>query len=179
MPLVLHLLAALLVASPTAARAHDIPDQIGVQGFIKPEGRTPTFLVRVPLKAMRDVDVPQRAGGFLDFARAERALRDAATLWLANEIELYEGDARLGVLHVADTRVSLGSHRTFQSYEQTLAYVSAPRLGNDTELYWNQGLLDVPLEYSIASERGDFSIRPRLERLGLRVNTALRVMPPE
>jgi hypothetical protein len=39
-------------------------------------------------------------------------------------------------------------------------------------------LLDVLFEYPIRSERSDFSIRPRLERLGLRVTTVLRFLPP-
>jgi hypothetical protein len=46
------------------------------------------------------------------------------------------------------------------------------------ELYWEQGLLDVLLDYPIGSDRSDFSIRPRLERLGLRTNIVLRFLPP-
>ncbi len=44
------------------------------------------------------------------------------------------------------------------------------------ELYWEQGLLDVLLDYPIGSDRSDFSIRPRLERLGLRTNVVLRFL---
>ena len=128
---------------------------------------------------MRDVDVPRRNGGFLDFDRVDTALREAATLWLGDEIELYENDVRLGSPRVLDARVSLQSDRSFASYEQALANFTAPRLRNDTELFWSQGLLDVLLEYPIQSDRSEFSIRPRLERLGIRVNTVLRFIPPQ
>src|SRR5438309_5057558 len=174
----IFILAAALLAFAPGARAHDIPDEVRVQAFVKPERRALELLVRVPLKAMRDVDVPQRQGGFLDFTRVDTALRDAVSLWLAGEIELYEDDTRLAKPRLVDARVSLESDRSFAAYESALAHFKAPRLGNDTELYWNQGLLDVLLEYPVRSERSAFSIRPRLERLGIKVNIVLRFLPP-
>jgi hypothetical protein len=129
--------AALLLGFAPGAWAHDIPDEVRVQAFVKPEGETLKLLVRVPLKAMRDVDVPQRRGGFLDFSRVDSVLRDAATLWLADEIELYEDDQRLTQPRVVDARVSLESDRAFTSYDNALAHLKAPRLANNTELYWN------------------------------------------
>src|SRR3954451_993298 len=90
------ILFALLFAVAPGSRGHDVPDEVRVQAFLKPEGEALKLVLRVPLKAMRDVDVPQRRGGFLDFSRVDTALRDAAMLWLGDEIELYEGDDRLG-----------------------------------------------------------------------------------
>ncbi|HXJ09467.1 MAG TPA: hypothetical protein VNH12_08160, partial [Burkholderiales bacterium] len=173
------LIAAVLLGGATGARAHDIPDQVRVQAFVKPEGRVLRVVARVPLKAMRDVDVPQRSGGFLDLARAERALHDATQIWLAQEMELYENDARLTSPRIVDVRVSLESDRSFESYESALANFSAPRLQNSTELYWSQGLMDVILEYPIASAASQFAIRPRLERLGIRVQTVLKLILPD
>ena len=170
--------AVLALAAVPYAAAHDIPDEVRVNAFVKPDGKRLNLLVRVPLKAMRDVDVPQRSGGFLDFARVDSTLRDAATLWLSDEVELYEDGARLGRPRVVDARVSLESDKSFASYEQALANLAAPRLNNDTQLYWSQGMLDVLLEYPIASDRAEFSIRPRLERLGVKVSTVLRFLPP-
>ena len=170
------LIAAVLLTGATVGRAHDIPDQVRVQAFVKPEGRVLRVVARVPLKAMRDVDVPQRSGGFLDFSRAERALRDAALIWFAQEMELYENDARLPAPRIVDVRVSLESDRSFESYESALAGFSAPRLKNPFELYWSQGLMDVILEYPIASASSQFAIRPNLERLGIKVNTVIRFM---
>ena len=47
-----------------------------------------------------------------------------------------------------------------------------------TELVWQQGLLDVLLEYPIESDRSSFSIRPALARLGQQTTTVLRFLPP-
>jgi hypothetical protein len=148
-----------------------------VNAFVKPEGQRLSLLVRVPLKAMRDVDFPKRGAGFLDLARADASLRNAATLWIADNVELYENDTRLGLPRVVDSRVSLESDKSFVSYEQALAHVTGPRLPNKLELYWEQGLLDVLFDYPIGSDRSEFSIRPRLERLGLRTTVVLRFLP--
>src|SRR5712671_1805686 len=172
------LAAALIAVVPLRAAAHDIPTDVRVSAFVKPDGQRLSLLIRVPLKAIRDVDFPRRGAGLLDLAHADAALRNAATLWIADSVELYEGDVRLAYPRVVDARVSLESDKSFASYEQALAHVTGPRLPNNMELYWEQGLLDVLLDYPIGSDRSDFSIRPRLERLGLRTNVVLRFLAP-
>ena len=169
--------AALILVLALPAVAHDIPADVRVNAFVKPEGQRLRLLVRVPLKAMREVDFPRRGAGFLDLARADASLRNAATLWIADSVDLYEGDVRLAHPRVAEARVSLESDKSFASYEQALAHVTGPRLPNNMELYWEQGLLDVLFDYPIDSDRSDFSIRPRLERLGLRTTVVLRFLP--
>src|SRR5262249_828938 len=64
------------------------------------------------------------------------------------------------------------------SYEEAVAHFHAPPLANDVNVVWNQTLLDVWFQYPIRSERSDFSIHPALGRLGVRVVTALRFLPP-
>ena len=169
--------ALLLFARPAGLAAHDIPADVILQAFVKPEGQRLRLLVRAPLGAMRDVEFPLRGQGLLDLARADPLLRDAAMLWIAQNVELYEGDARIGSPHVVDARVSVASDKSFASYDEALAHVTGPRLPNDTDLYWNQVLLDVLFEYPIQSGRSDFSIHPALARLGLRVTTVLRFLP--
>src|ERR1043166_8330510 len=44
-----------LFVLPAALAAHDIPNDVTVQLFLKPEGQQLNVLVRVPLKSMRDV----------------------------------------------------------------------------------------------------------------------------
>jgi hypothetical protein len=163
---------------PPPAHSHDIPNDVRVQAYLKPAGDRLQLLVRVPLVAMTEVDYPRRGAGYVDLARAEPALRQAAALWLTDNVQLYEGDERLARPRVVETRVSLPSDRSFATYETALAHVTGPRLPGDLELFWNQGLLDVLLEYPIRSERSDFSIDPRLERLGLKVIVALQLLPP-
>src|SRR5882672_3163201 len=169
--------AALISVLPLHADAHDIPNDVTVHAFVRPDGEQLHLLVRVPLKAMREVDYPRRGAGFLDLARTDASLRNAATLWIADNVDLYEGEVRLAHPRVAEARVSLESDKSFASYEQALAHVTGPRLPNKLELYWEQGLLDVLFDYPIDSERSDFSIRPRLERLGLRTTVVLRFLP--
>jgi hypothetical protein len=172
------LTAALIALVPLRAATHDIPTDVRVSAFVKPDGQRLSLLIRVPLKAMREVDYPRRGAGLLDLARADAALRNAAALWIADNVELYENDTRLGPPRLVDARVSLESDKSFASYDEALAHVTGPRLPNNMELFWEQGLLDVLFEYPIGSDRSDFSIRPRLERLGLRTQVVLRFLPP-
>jgi hypothetical protein len=175
---IVALAAALALSFSFSASAHDIPNDVTVQTFLKPEGQRLSLLVRVPLRACRDVDFPTRGPGYLDLARADSSLRDAATMWISDNVALYEGDTVLSDPRVIAARVSLESERLPESYDEAVAHVTGPRLSDSTELYWNQGLLDVLFEYSIKSDESRLSIRPTFARLGLRVVTVLRFLPP-
>ncbi len=109
----------LFLTLPRASSAHDIPNDVTVQMFVTPSGGRLRVLVRVPLKAMRDMEFPKRGPGYLDLARIDPLLPDAATLWLANFIDLYEGDRKLPSPRVAATLVSLESDKSFASYDRT------------------------------------------------------------
>jgi hypothetical protein len=171
---------ALVMAGAAAARplAHEIPMDVMVQALLRPEGRQLQLLARVPMRAMRDVEFPLRGNGTLDLGRADEALRTAAVQWVANGITLYENDAQLPAGTVRAVRMSLPSNRSFGSFDAAAAYMTGPALPADTELPWEQGLLDVWLTYPIHSDRSDFAIRPGLERLGIRVVTVLRFRTP-
>ena len=168
---------AALVFAPGAG-AHEVPTDVTINLFVKPAGQRLELLVRVPMAAMRDVDVPTRGPGYLDLARADAALRDAAKLWLIDHIDVYEDDRRLPAPRVAAARVSLPSDRSFVSYEAARAHLDGPRLADGLDLYWSQQLLDVLLEYPIRSEGSAFAVHPRVDRFGERVTTALRFLPP-
>src|SRR3954471_1091829 len=77
-----HAFIVCAVLWPAAPWAHDIPNDVKVQMFVKPEGQRLVLLARVPMIAMREVDLPTVNGGYLDLARAEPALRNAAKLWI-------------------------------------------------------------------------------------------------
>ncbi len=171
------LLVASLLLFPWRAPAHDIPNDVTVQAFVKPEGAHLHLLVRVPLKAMRDVNFPERGPGYLDLARATAVLPEAAMLWIGDFIEVYENDTRLSKPQIVATRISLPSDRSFTSYDEALAHVAGPPLSNDTNVYWDQTMLDVLFDYPIQSDQSRFSIHPALARLGLRVVTVLRFLP--
>ena len=126
------LAAALLVSLCTNVAAHEIPGDVTIQAWLKPEGQRLRLLVRVPLVAMRDMNYPTRGDktlGILDLSRAESLLRDAATLWVGEAIDVYEGDTRLPLPRLVEVRPSLPSDRSFtSSYDEALAHVTGPRL---------------------------------------------------
>ena len=171
-------LIPLALALSFAAAAHDIPNDVTVQTFLKPAGQRLRLLVRVPMSAMRDVDFPQRPSSYLDLEKVDALLPDAARLWLSDAIDIYEGGHPLPKPAVIATRVSLPSDKSFAAYEQALAHVTGAKLPPATNIVWNQTMLDVLFEYPIAFDRGDFSLHPALARLGVRVVTTLRFLPP-
>lgn len=171
-------MTAIIFAIRIDAFAHDIPNDVTVQAFLKPEGKRLFLLVRVPMRACRDIDFPTTASGYLDIARAGSSLRDAATLWISDNLELDEDETRLPNPSVMSARVSLESEKSFESYEEALAHVNSPTLPDKTEIYWNQGLLDVLLEYPIQSDQSRFSIRPAFSKLGIQVVTVVRLVLP-
>jgi hypothetical protein len=173
----LLLLLVLCVCVPLCF-SHDIPADITLQAFLKPEGQRLHYLVRVPMKAMRDIEFPKRGPGYLEMTRVDEYLRDAAEQWISNFTDIDENAVRLPKPEIVSARVSVESDRSFTSYDQALAHVNGPRLPDNIDLYWDQAMLDVLLDYPITSDRSEFSIHPGYERLGLRTITVLRFMPP-
>lgn len=168
-------LGILLLASPLWA--HDIAGDVKVQAYLKPEGQALHMVLRVPLKAMRDIEFPQRGKGFLDVENSQRQLRDAVTMWIASVVEVYENDARVGSPQLTGVKASLESDRSFVAYRDAVAHITG-----DTkpigDVPVEQVMLDAVLDYPIRSETSQFSIRPKLERLGLNVVTVLWFLPP-
>jgi hypothetical protein len=171
-------LLVLALLLPARAVAHDIPIDVTVQAYLKPDGHTLHVLMRLPLKAVQDIEYPRRQGDFLDLAQIDRSLRDAATISLSNNMEIYEGDRLLLNPRIVSARMSLDSDRSFASYDTALAHVTGPPLPATTNLYWEQGLLDVLFEYNIESDRSLFSIHAAFDKFSLHTVTALRFLQP-
>jgi hypothetical protein len=172
--------AALVLAFPARQEAHEVPGDVTVRAFVKAEGEVLRLVVRVPLEAMQDVNFPTSGPGFLDLAGATALLPDAAMLWLGQEVEIYEDGARLPYPDIAGIRLSIPSDRSFDEYETAVSHIlDDPPLPLNTNLAWQQAMLDVILEYPVVSARSEFSILPSVERLGLRVTTVLRFVTPD
>ncbi len=181
---------AALALAATGVSAHDVPNDVIVQAFLKPEGQRLHLLLRVPMEAMSDIEVPLRDRGYLDIGRADQALRDAAVIWITRNVRIYEdvegGRAAGGgegpplpEPRIVAALASLPSDQSFRAYESAFAHATGPRLADDVQLYWEEGVLDVLLEYPIVSDRSRFSIEPGLRRLGQRVTIALRLLSPD
>lgn len=160
------------------AHAHDMPADVRLNIFFKPEGQTLKLLIRAPLSAMQDIDFPKRGPGYLVISGADNALRHAAKQWLIDSLDVYENGSPLAAPKIAHARVALPSDTSFTSYESALANLQTPPLADNLDLYWNQQFFDVLLEYPIQSAQSQFAIHPRVNRLGLKVSTVLRLMPP-
>src|SRR5262252_5288496 len=126
--------ALLLLASlaPLTVSAHEIPNDVTIQAYIKPEDTRLLMLVRVPLIAMRDMTWPFRAPDVLDLTRAAFELNNAATLWVGDEATMCEDIRALPSPKVLEVRATPAGDSSFASFEQALAWLTGPRLADTT-----------------------------------------------
>ena len=117
--------AAICVQS---ARAHEVPADIRLNIFVKPDGAALNLLVRVPLAAMNEVEFPLRGQGYLVVSRADEAIRHAARIYLAENFDIFENGVALPAPQIRFARVSLPSDRSFASYDEARKYIETPPL---------------------------------------------------
>lgn len=170
---------ALLALVPGRAVGHEVPAGVAVQAYVKPSAGTLRLLVRVPLEAMRDVDFPMRGPGYLVLDSVAPYLREAARLWIADYVRMWEDDVPLGEERLVAARVSVPSDRSFTTWEGALAHVTGAPLPPETQIIWKQALLDVLFEVPIASATSRFSIDPRLAHLGVETVSVIHFLPPD
>ena len=127
------------------AFSHEIPNDVLIQSYLKPEEQRMNLLLRAPLEAMRDINFPLSGPGYIKIDESEEFLRDAAEIWLANFIQIYEDGNLLEQWTIDAVRISLPSDRSFVDYDSALKLVTGPPMPNDTELFFNQALLDVKI----------------------------------
>lgn len=167
------------VVAPGTAVGHEVPADVTVQMYVRPVGPTLTLLVRAPLASLRDMEFPLRGPGYLVLEELEPALRQAAVLWIADYVQLYEDGRSLGAERVVAARVSLPSDRSFASFEEAFSHTLSPPLGAGTDLVPEQAVLDVLFEVAIESEHARFSMEPALAHLGLETVSVIHFVPPE
>jgi HupE/UreJ protein len=172
------IVVALVLLLPAWPEAHEIPADVTVQAFVKPEGSTLRFLVRAPLGAMRDYDFPVREPGYLEIDQVDQLIRDAAAQWIGDYVTFNEDGEPLPGLTLIAARISAPSDRSFESFQLALDNMTAARLPNEVELPPGQAMLDVLFEVPITSDAAEFSIDARMAHLGLRTVTVLRFQPP-
>jgi len=168
----------LLIWSAPSVDAHEVPARVGILAFVRPEGQLLRVVARVPLESMRDLDIRPRADGTLDLATLGPLLPDAAKLWIADYLKLYEDGRPLSASGTVRTQLSVPSDRSFTSYDAAVAHVTGVPLPASTELRWTQAMLDVIIEYPITNDQAHFTIEPGLAHLGVRTTTVLRFLPP-
>src|SRR5262249_53785997 len=140
------LLALLALPRWAVANGADLPPQIVLQGFLKPEGGRLHLLVHVPLVLLSSFSLPKRGLGYLDLAHTNASLKQGPTP-TGHQIELSaEGSAPAPTAREA--QISTPPHHSFSSSPPPLPPLQGPPLPIDTDLFWNQGFFDTQLEYS-------------------------------
>jgi hypothetical protein len=170
--------ALVLFGIEAIVRAHDVPEEIDIQAYIKPQGPTLQVILRVPLLAVSDTNLPKDSTGYLAMPYIDRALGEAANQ-ISTGIAFLENDERLSQFDVANARISLPSDKSFDTYEGAVAHVRGPKLPGSTQLYYNQGYLDLEMLYPIRSASDAFGVQVLLSRgLANRAVAFIDYLPP-
>ena len=169
---------ALVLVLPTwSGEAHEIPADVTVQAFVKPDGETLRMLVRVPLASLRDYNFATREPGYLEISESENMVLEAADVWVGDYVSMLENGMPLERADLVAVRVAIPGDRAFLNWDRAYANVLSAPLADGIELPPQQAMVDVLLEWPITSESSDFSIASGLNHLGLRTVTVLRFLP--
>lgn len=170
--------AVLILLLGSQPAAHDVPNEVIVHAFVKPEGDRLHLVVRVPLILLIDMDLPKRGPGYLALRYVDSAL-EATVAETAAVIDLYENGRRLTSSH-GEARISLPSSKSFATYDEAVAHIRGPQLPVETNLFWNQGFFDAYLQYPIHSDRSEFALQVGIAPgLGDSLKTIARFLPPD
>jgi len=164
----------LALAFPMLAFAHDVPDEVRIRAFLKPEGGQMRILVRIPANALIDILFPTLPDSpWLDLNRAGGFAEEGARTWVAPLVGLYEDDKRLLEPNVIAVRMTQMPDGDFATYEKALQHIHRDRSSGDGLFTQDEAAVDVELSTPIRSELSNFSIEPRFARVGVRVTTSL------
>jgi hypothetical protein len=156
-------IATLAVATqamaPSAAWAHDVPNEIIVRGFAKPNEDRLEVAVRVPLILLSQLDLPKRGPGYLDLERIDPSLDRAGDKVASELLRFYDGDERLTPTTIHH-RISLPSEDTFDTYDQAIRHIRSENLPKGADVFWNQGFFDVYLQFPTGGDDADLSVDP-------------------
>ncbi|HLJ17760.1 MAG TPA: HupE/UreJ family protein [Bryobacteraceae bacterium] len=175
-------LAALfsLLLCPGTAFAHDVPNEVAIKIYLKPESGRMLMLVRIPASALIDILFPtQPESDWLDLRQIDGFAQEGARVWVADLLSVREGGQLLPHPQVRSVRISRIGNPSFDSFDGALAHVNGERLPPDTLLTQDQAVVDALLESPIQSARSDFSFEPRFARVGVRVTTSLAFLPAQ
>lgn len=174
----LTILAALLLW-PALASGHDVPDVVRISILLKAENGRMRMLVRVPANAFIDFMFPMFEDGGLDLTQADAVAADGAEVWIADILPLFENGAAIPRPKVLKTRISRMNDPFFNSFDDALSHMDAPRLAPDTYVTQDQAAVDALLETPITSASSVFSYEPRFGRLGVLVYSTLTFLSPD
>jgi hypothetical protein len=168
----------LLLLPSFQSSAHEVPRELKVEAFVKPQQNSLHLLIRIPLHGLLGTGLTKEGLGYLSLATIGPSL-DRTARQIADLIEVYEGGRRLAAPRIVASRISLPFDQAFKSYDQAAALLAGPPLPVETQVYWMQGNFDAWFDYPIQSEHAGFSVHPQLTSLAPEVTTSLRFVAPE
>jgi HupE / UreJ protein len=170
---------AALMFWPSAVSAHDVPDRVKIDVFVKPENDHLLILVRMPANALIDFLLPTLPdGNWVDLANADSVAAAGANVWIADMLSLYEGGTALARPHVLAVRISRVNDPSFSTFQDALTRVHGSPLPIDTLVLQDQVTVDALLQTPVNSVDSSFSFEPRFARLGVVVDTSVTFLPP-
>lgn len=174
------LLAFALVGWVRPAAAHDVPDEMVFHAHVVTDAQVLHVPLRVPLAWLMGYEFPLRGPGYLDLddTAALDAAVGLAAADVAADIALLEDGSRLQST-LAAWRLSLPSDRSFADHREALANITGPPLPTGTNLFWNQGFLDLYLVYPIEDPQATFSVETVPEALAERLHLLTTFVAPD
>jgi hypothetical protein len=172
-------LGTLILALSWPADAQNRAGDLTFQVFAKPDNGQFHLLIRVPFQALSGVSIPFGASGQLDLARTAAMLPSVARWWIAEKIDVYQGGTLLAKPRVIAACASMPSDNAFGSYDLALAHVLGPKLPAETQLFRDQAMFDVLLDYSLPAPGSSLAIRSRLAGLASNATTELVFLPAQ
>lgn len=169
---------ATLVA-PVVVLAHEVPKHVGVRAIVRPTADRVVLLVQVPMDAMRDIEWPRRPDGQLDVAKAPPHLRDAAQLWVASGVRLFDGPTLLPEPRVLAVRAALPADRAFEDVVSAMRAIREQPLADSVSIDPMQLRLETWLEIPTSSPVQDLRVEPSWAHLGVRTTTVMMLAPEQ
>lgn len=156
--------------------AHEVPAAVEVNIWLRPQAERLDLLLRLPLRALRDIPFPELPNGELDTARLAPALPPAIKTNLLDALALKANGQSVSPYRIEHVQLSLPSDRSFEDFSAALAHTASAL--NTEPLRWDQAFLDVHATTAIPGENVNLSLSSRLHHLATTVSTSLRVLFP-
>ncbi len=162
--------------SPLAARAHDLPLDRIMTGFVTIEPDHAHLVVHIPLDLLRAIPFPIDRQGRYDLAASGDSV-NVAVKALASDLIMRENGNRLVPSSTAGRMTPLAD-RSFGSYDEAVAHVAEPTDPED-QITNQLGYLDIHFIYPIKSPASIFTIQTLVDTdLGDAAKLTIRYQAP-
>lgn len=167
------LMGMVLLSGSLPSSAHEIPDDVKLVSQARVEGRQWVVMVRAPLAAMIEADIPLR-GPYVDLKRAAPAIEVAARLWFVDRVRVLADGQPMPPPTLTHVRISLASDRSFENWDAAQRHLMIDPPETAEDLVWKQQYLDARLVFDLPSPQAQLAVDFDAARLGGRVTHTLR-----